>query len=191
MNRISKAVFLDRDGVINVDRPESVCNLSEFVFIPGSIEAIAELTRRGFTIFIITNQSAVGRGLLDSDELDRITAYMTDKIRSGGGDIAGIYFCPHRPEEGCQCRKPEPGLILQAARDHGIDLFSSVMVGDRAGDIESAGRVGCALTVLVGPEAGREMRILSEKGFTPDAVLPDLSRAADWIMSRFPDMDGD
>ncbi len=180
-----KTVFLDRDGVINADESDFIRSLADFTFLPGSINAISRLTRHGFSIFVITNQSGVGRGIIDPGELERIFSRMTREIEMAGGNIAGIYFCPHHPKDACQCRKPEPGLILQAAKDHDIDLSRAVMVGDRARDIESAIRAGCALSVLVGADGEMEQKMLLEKKMAADAVVKDLSRAADWIIAQF------
>jgi len=135
-------VFLDRDGVINVDRRDYVKSWDEFQFLPEVFEALRILAERGFRVVIITNQSAVNRGLMTLDDLNEIHAKMLEEIRSHGGDIEAIYFCPHRPDEDCGCRKPKPGLVRQAAADLGIDLARSYLVGDSDKDVELARSLG-------------------------------------------------
>ena len=108
---LRKVVFLDRDGTINHDSADYIKSRSEFKFIPGSIEAIRLLTLNGFTSIVITNQSALARKFICADELDRIHVLMKDSIASGGGKITDIFFCPHMSNDGCECRKPEPGLL--------------------------------------------------------------------------------
>ena len=136
------AVFLDRDGVINKDRPDYVKSWEEFEFLPGSLEALATLSRTAYAIVIATNQSGVGRGLLTEPTLKEIHARMLDKIRACGGRIDAIYYCPHAPSDDCDCRKPSPGLFLNAARDLRIDLAKSWAVGDSYRDAEAACAAG-------------------------------------------------
>lgn len=185
MNRMPlKVVFLDRDGVINHDSPDYIKNWSEVRFIPGSLPAIKTLNDAGFTVMVITNQSAVHRQMISLDELARIHREMQRAAWAEGGCIADIFFCPHLPEEGCPCRKPSPGLIRRAQEKYPIDLEKSVMVGDSAKDIECANRAGCRHAVLVKTGNGRRAAIaLAEKGRHPDMVADDLAAAAAWIVS--------
>lgn len=132
------AIFLDRDGVINRNPPNYVKRWEEFEFLPGALEALRLLAGLPWQIFIVTNQSAVGRGILPQIALDQIHAKMREEIQSAGGRIDGIYFCPHKPEDGCDCRKPRPGLLLQAAREHSIEFERSIMVGDSPSDLAAA-----------------------------------------------------
>ena len=106
-------VVLDRDGVINRESADFIKTPDEWIPLPGSLEAIARLTRAGYPVSVATNQSGVGRGLFDRDALDAIHDKMRRAVESAGGDLAGIFFCPHAPDEGCDCRKPEPGLLRQ------------------------------------------------------------------------------
>ena len=133
-----QAVFLDRDGVINMDRPDFVKSWEEFEFLPGSLEALAALAGTSYKIVVITNQSGVGRGLLTQETLDQMHARMAERIRASGGRIDAIYYCPHVPEAGCDCRKPAIGLFVKAARDLDIDLTSSWAIGDRYRDAQAA-----------------------------------------------------
>lgn len=181
----SKTVFLDRDGVINTDSPHYIKNWAEFRFIPGSLGAIARLSRSGVAVIVITNQSAINRGLVPLSELEAMHHRLCQAVAAGGGRITDILFCPHRPDEDCDCRKPKPGLILAAAKRYGLDLSGAVMVGDSVKDILAGKAAGCGRTVLVqtgnGIAAGRS---LAQIGQSPDHVAADLERAVEWILSR-------
>ena len=146
---LKKVVFLDRDGVINRDSPDYIKSWSEFEFLPGSISAIKQLTTHGFSSLIITNQSAIGRNMISLADLQQMHTLMKSAISSGGGEITDIFFCPHTPDVGCDCRKPKPGLIYQAQVRFDIDISKTVMVGDSAKDIECARNAGCGHTILV------------------------------------------
>jgi len=140
---VHRVVFLDRDGVINrLNRGSYVTSWDKFVFLEGAKEAIAKLSGSGFLVFIITNQSAINRGLLTEAGLEVIHNNMLCEIEEAGGKIEGIYHCPHRPDEKCKCRKPETGLFERAARDHAIDFGNSWFVGDFDSDREVAERMG-------------------------------------------------
>ena len=181
---LQKVVFLDRDGTINHDSPNYIKSRLEFKFVPGSIEAIRELTLNGFTSIVITNQSALARKLISAEELDSIHDMMKKKIGSGGGKITDIFFCPHMPDHGCDCRKPEPGLIFQAQRKYDIDLATAIMVGDSAKDIECARNAGCGQAVLI--KTGKEYEaanILKKKRIVPDHIAENLYDAARWIIA--------
>ncbi|MBU1344069.1 MAG: D-glycero-beta-D-manno-heptose 1,7-bisphosphate 7-phosphatase [Proteobacteria bacterium] len=178
-------VFIDRDGVINMDSPDYIKSRSEFEFIPRSPEAIALLTQKGFDVIVITNQSVIGRKMITQETLDAIFQKMKVGVKKAGGKIKDIFFCPHTPRENCSCRKPNPGLILDAQKKYQISLDQSCLVGDSAKDIECALNAGCAKTVLVktgnGPKAQQE---LSCKGISPDYIALDLYEAACWIIEN-------
>ena len=184
---LNSVVFIDRDGTINHDSPDYIKNRSEFKLIPGSIEAIRLLTLGGFTSIVITNQSALARKLISPGELDHIHTIMKAAIKSGGGDITDIFFCPHLPNEGCDCRKPAPGLLLQAQHKYNIDLPRSIMVGDSAKDIECARNAGCGKAVLVktGKDDATE-DMLKAKQIAADYTAKDLFDAANWILANSP-----
>lgn len=178
-------VFVDRDGVINRDSPDYIKRPEEFDFLPGSREALCRLTGRGFDVIVVTNQSALGRGLVTREVLDEIHRRMVGAVAAGGGRIRDIFICPHRPEDGCACRKPAPGLILEAQRRHRIDLSAAVMIGDSATDIECARAAGVPTSVLVRTGSGEEaLQDLARRGLAPDVIAADLSRAAAWILAR-------
>ena len=180
-----KVVFLDRDGVINLDSPNYIKSWAEFEFLPGSLEAIKQLTLNGFDLIIITNQSVINRKMVSIDDLDYIHKMIKNTVKSRGGEIKDIFFCPHTPEDGCDCRKPNPGLIFKAQRIHRIDLANTVMVGDSVKDIECARNAGCRHAVLVktgnGIIAEKE---LAEKNIYPDHVARDLLGASSWIIKQ-------
>jgi D-glycero-D-manno-heptose 1,7-bisphosphate phosphatase len=180
---LKKVVFLDRDGTINQDSADYIKGWPEFEFLPRSMEALRDLTAAGFIIIVITNQSAIFRKLISPRELENIHSKMKTAVESQGGKICDIFFCPHMPEDRCDCRKPSPGLILQAQQKHDIDLSTAVMIGDSARDIECAHRAGCGLTILVKTGNGRQaQQILAEKELRPDYVALDLYDAAGWLI---------
>ncbi len=147
----NKAVFLDRDGVINRLYPGNyVTRWEDFEFLGGVKEAIADLASTDFKIIIITNQSPINRGLMTEYELKVIHEHMVDAIVEAGGRIDSIYFCPHAPHEGCDCRKPEPGMFDRAISFHDIDARSSWFIGDFESDEEAAARVGLKFKLAEG-----------------------------------------
>ena len=179
-----KTVFLDRDGVINADSPDYIKSWAEFRFIPGSLDAIARLTRAGRSMIVITNQSAVNRGMVSPVELETMHRRMRQAVYDAGGLITDIFFCPHRPDENCGCRKPRPGMILAARDRYGIDLARAVLVGDSVKDILAGKAAGCR-TILVQTGNGTASRQrLKASGQTPDHVAVDLDRAANWILAQ-------
>jgi D-glycero-D-manno-heptose 1,7-bisphosphate phosphatase len=174
-----KFVFLDRDGVINRDSPNYIKSWAEFEFLPGSQKAITRLTQAGFTIILITNQSAVNRKMISRADLDHIHRCMKDACQILGGHISDIFFCPHTPDERCACRKPKPGLIFQAGEKYNIDIRNSVMIGDSAKDIECARNAGCRQAILVRTgNIVKARRQLAEKNIQPDYIADDLFEAA-------------
>ncbi len=181
--KLDKVVFLDRDGVINRDSRDYIKSWSEFEFLPGSLNALQQLTANGFANIVITNQSAINRKLITKEELEYIHRMMKKNVRSRGGRINDIFYCPHTPEDGCDCRKPNPGLIHQAREVYQIDLADSILIGDSARDIECARNAGCGRTVLVRTGYGKQAEeILREKGISANYVADDLYEAAQWII---------
>ena len=180
-----KVVFLDRDGTINRDSHNYIKGREEFEFLPGSLDAIKNLTRNGFVNFVITNQSAMPRKLISPGELEFVHNLMIEAVARNGGEIKDIFYCPHMPAENCDCRKPEPGLIYQARDKYEIDLRETVMVGDSAKDIECARRAGCGRAVLVksGINQGVE-EDLEARQLHADYVAKDLAEAAEWIIAN-------
>lgn len=180
-----KAVFIDRDGVINKDSKAYIKSWSEFIFLPRSISAVKELTRHHFHSYIITNQSVINRKMVSLETLKTIHTNMMAELASAGGRIDDIFFCPHVPEDRCCCRKPKPGLVLSAQKKHRIHLPSAYMIGDSAKDIMCAKLSGCGFTLLVKTGNYAEaVKTLSEKGIVPDYIAIDLYDAAAWIIDH-------
>jgi len=143
------AIFLDRDGVINENRADHVKSWDEFAFIPGALESIRRLTETGLPIFVVTNQAAVNRGLMSLETLADIHERMKEAIARAGGLITNVYYCPHDSHEECDCRKPLPGMLQQAARDFPIDLSKSFLVGDAWTDVAAGVAVGARSILLM------------------------------------------
>jgi histidinol-phosphate phosphatase family protein len=155
------AIFLDRDGVINRRRADHVKSWAEFEFLPQALEGLREINRMGAPVVVVTNQSAVGRGLLTEADLYAIHERMVSEIAAAGGRIDAIYACLHTPADGCDCRKPAPGLILRATADLGLRIECSVMVGDSVSDLQAARAAGC-ISVLLADGAGAEVPTASD-----------------------------
>ena len=148
-NANRKLVILDRDGVINVDSDAFIKSPDEWVAIPGSLEAIARLNQAGYRVAIASNQSGIGRGLFDMAALNAMHEKMNRAAAAVGGRIDAVFFCPHTQEDECECRKPKPGLLLEAIERFDIDRERSFMVGDRWRDVAAGRAAGCR-TVHVG-----------------------------------------
>lgn len=142
------AIFLDRDGVINVNRADHVKSWEEFEFLPGALESIRRLTQTGLPIFVITNQAIVNRKVISPEALENIHNRMIADVNQAGGHISKVYHCPHDTHEKCNCRKPEPGMLLQAAKEFDIDLAESFLIGDAWSDVE-AGLTAGTRSILV------------------------------------------
>lgn len=173
-------VLLDRDGVINEDSDQFIKSPDEWRPIPGSLEAIALLNAKGFKVAVITNQSGIARGLFDLAMLERIHHKMRRMVAEKGGAIEAIYFCPHGPENGCDCRKPKAGLLRAFAADHQADLHDAVLIGDSLRDIQAAEAVG-ARPILV--RTGKGQKTLNA---IPDLKIPvfdNLYDAANSLVS--------
>ncbi len=143
------AIFLDRDGVININRIDHVKCWDEFEFMPGVLESIATLTRTGLPIFIVTNQAIVNRGTVTAATIEAIHERMIAEIEATGGKIQKVYYCPHDNHESCTCRKPEPGMLQQAAAEFDIDLSQSYMVGDAWTDVQAGLRAGTSSIMVM------------------------------------------
>jgi len=167
-NRDTRLVILDRDGVINRDSDAFVKSVAEWLPLPGSIDAIARLSKAGFTVAVASNQSGIARGLFGLDALEAMHQRMGELVRAAGGTIDQIVFCPHGPDDGCDCRKPAPGLLLQLAAHYGIDLAGVPVIGDAARDLEAARAVGA-----------RPILVRTGKGAATETALPDQLRGVE------------
>lgn len=136
-------VLLDRDGVLITERPHYVLHPDQVRLLPGAGEAVRRLCDAGSRVFVVTNQSPVGRGLTTFDTLRAIHQRLADLLAEHGGRITRFFVCPHRPDNGCTCRKPEPGLLYAARDQAGVDLAHAVLVGDQLSDVQAATRAGC------------------------------------------------
>jgi D-glycero-D-manno-heptose 1,7-bisphosphate phosphatase len=138
----SRLLFLDRDGVLNHDRPDYVKSYSEFAFYPDALTTLRRLRLRNVSVVIISNQSGLNRGLIKRSDFWFMHQKMVETIREAGGDLSAAFYCPHRPEERCTCRKPAPGLLLAASRLYQVALDSTFFIGDRATDLQAAVAAG-------------------------------------------------
>lgn len=151
---MKQAIFLDRDGVLNEvlsERVKFVNRPEDLYLLEGAAEAVAELSKAGYEIFVVTNQGGVGLGFLKEKHLLEIHDHMVEMIKEHGGHIKEVAYCPHKPKAGCECRKPNAGMLIDLASRHDIDLARSVMVGDHERDIEAGIKAGCK-TVFIGIE---------------------------------------
>ena len=138
-----KLIILDRDGTINEDRDDYVKSPEEWVPLPGALEAIARLNHAGYHVVVASNQSGLGRGLFDMAALNAMHAKLNQQLAKHGGRVDAVFFCPHAPDEQCECRKPLPGLMLQIAERYGVNLEQVPVVGDALRDLQAAAAAGC------------------------------------------------
>ncbi|SDN95287.1 D-alpha,beta-D-heptose 1,7-bisphosphate phosphatase [Halomonas shengliensis] len=182
-----RLVILDRDGVINQDSDAYVKSLAEWLPYPGAIDAIARLSRAGWTVAIATNQSGIARGYYDEATLAAMHDELNRLVTEAGGEIAHIAFCPHGPDDGCACRKPLPGLLEEIRTALGMtSLAGSWMVGDSLRDLQAGDAMGCRPVLL---RSGKGERTLAKhpelmaKG-SETRVFPDLADFVDWLLAR-------
>jgi len=176
------AVFLDRDGTIN-EEVDHLVHPVDLRLIQGAGQAIRFLNEAALPAILITNQSALGRGYLSKARLNEVHRELAQQLAHYDAHLDAIYYCPHRPDQGCACRKPEPGLLERAAEEHHLDLGRCYLVGDKASDLEAGRRAGCR-TVLVLTGYGAEQRADIEASTPPDYVAGDLLEAVHWILTQ-------
>jgi D-glycero-D-manno-heptose 1,7-bisphosphate phosphatase len=180
-----KLVILDRDGTINEDSEDFVKTADEWTPLPGALEAIARLNHAGWHVVVASNQSGLGRGLFDVSALNAMHAKMHSLLALVGGRIDAIFYCPHAPDDGCRCRKPEPGLFEQIGERYAIDLHGVPMVGDSARDVMASVNVGCEPhLVLTGKGAAHRGRTLPDTYAKETRVHADLAAFADFLIAR-------
>jgi D-glycero-D-manno-heptose 1,7-bisphosphate phosphatase len=186
---LSEAVFLDRDGTINVEinylhRP------ADLTFIPGAPEAIARLNAAGLLVVVVTNQAGIARGYYTENDMRALHQELVRLLARHGAAVDAFYHCPHHPDFSgpCRCRKPEPGMLLDAARRYEIDLRKSWLVGDTAGDLAAGQAAGCrTILVRTGYGAALESTLASRSDLRPpDAIVDALPEAVDYILARPP-----
>ncbi|KHO46282.1 MAG: D-glycero-D-manno-heptose 1,7-bisphosphate phosphatase [archaeon GW2011_AR3] len=185
----NRAIFIDRDGTINVEMPTYLYQLEDFAFLPGSVEAIAKLSKTDYKLIIITNQGGVAKGIYTEEDVNKINHHIVSELKKHGAEIHRVYYCPHHKDgtvEGysfiCECKKPGTKFFEEAAHEFKLNLKKSWMVGDRDFDIMAGARAGCR-TVLVksginGEEYYRNMTV------EPDFVAPDLKMAVEIILEH-------
>jgi D-glycero-D-manno-heptose 1,7-bisphosphate phosphatase len=164
----TRHVILDRDGVLNREAPEHghILARSDFHWLPGALEGLALMHGAGIRLSVTSNQSAVGRGLMDVAQLEDVMAYMRARAAAAGGPIDAVFYCPHAPDEGCDCRKPRPGLLIAAVQASGINSDQTLFAGDDVRDVEAAQAAGVApVLLLTGKGAGAAAQ-LRNRGFT-------------------------
>ncbi|MEM1155302.1 MAG: D-glycero-beta-D-manno-heptose 1,7-bisphosphate 7-phosphatase [Pseudomonadota bacterium] len=189
-------IVLDRDGVINEDSPDYIRGLDDWRPIPGSIKAIADLSLAGFSIIVATNQSGIARGLFSLADMQAIHSRLHQLVAAKGGAIAGIYYCPHRPEDDCDCRKPGVGLLQVAEQELGISLRDAWFVGDRITDLQTAVAFGCKpVLVKTGRGATTLEALHAEPAYTAPCnglcIYDDLAAVAHSLLSKEPAPIGD
>jgi histidinol-phosphate phosphatase family protein len=177
---LTKAVFLDRDGVINRKAPEGhyVTCWEDFHILPDVVESITLLNRAGFCVIVVTNQRCIAKGLMTVADLEKMHRRMSDSLARAGAIIDAVYYCPHDMEPSCSCRKPAPGMLLDAARSRGIELPASWMIGDSDIDVEAGRNAGCKTARLLAPnEAAHETGSCGAASSATDIVAPSLIEA--------------
>jgi len=179
-----RAVFLDRDGLINKKPAEHdyIKNWKEFKFLPNVAKAIRQLNK-DFLVIVISNQRGVGRGIMSKEDVVDIHNRMRKALEKQNATIDGVYFCPHNIEDNCNCRKPKPGLLLKAARDFKIDLPKSYMIGDDLSDVEAGKKVGLKTILIIKQKSNIFQKIKKER--RPDYIFPDLLEAVKMIEKKF------
>lgn len=170
-----KVIFLDRDGVVNKE-VGYLHKIADFEFIDGVFESCLYFQNRGYQIIIMTNQSGIGRGYYTVAEFEKLTQWMLSRFRAKGIDILDVYYCPHAPEDECSCRKPKPGMLLNAKQKHHIDMANSWIIGDKEADIQAANLANIKNTILV--KSGHKINALNTKA---DFVLASVRQSIDLI----------
>lgn len=177
-----KAVFIDRDGTINVN-VEYLDNPQNFQMYPGVGEGIKKLQESAFKIIVITNQSGIARGFFSEKTLEEIHRRMIKELLAKGASVDAIYYCPHHPEDNCDCRKPKTGLFEKAVKDHGIDVFKSYLIGDRMLDVEAGHKMGLK-TVLIPEKKEMVRREMAQSEIKPDYLCNDFYSGVEWILKN-------
>ena len=179
---LKQAIFLDRDGTINVEK-NYLIDPADLVLLPGVGEALRRSQEAGYLLIVVTNQSGVARGFFTTSDVENLHKHLQRELRPYGVQIDAFYLCPHHPEYGagpCDCRKGEPGMLLQAAREHHIDLAASWMIGDKSSDIEAGSKAGCR-SILVRTGYG----VQEGQGLPPATLITDsLAAAVELILSK-------
>lgn len=175
-------VLLDRDGVISVYTPGYIVNAKDFQLAHGSEQALEMFYRNGYEVVVITNQSCINRGLATRQDIDAVNRRMVEEVKNAGGRIRDIFLCPHTDADNCSCRKPKPGMILDAASKYGIELSQTFFVGDSFTDFQAARSAGCRSIICMTGNP-KTMDAIDSAETKPDAVLNSLLEAAEFIIT--------
>ena len=187
-----KLIILDRDGVINHDRDDYVKSADECLPIPGSIDAIVRLSKAGFTVVIATNQAGLARGKFELENLEAIHEKISNLVEENGGELGGIFYCPHHPDDNCKCRKPKPGLLDAIEAEFNTSVESSYCIGDSLRDLQAAVQKGCKPILVKTGNGVRTMAQLAVPGLQNGApiiepeqvqVFDNLAAATDFILA--------
>jgi D-glycero-D-manno-heptose 1,7-bisphosphate phosphatase len=154
---LPKALFLDRDGVINIDK-EYLHKIEDFEFCNGVFEVLKHFQNLGYLLVVVTNQSGIGRGYYSEEDFLKLTSWMVQEFQNQGITISKVYHCPHTPQDNCTCRKPNTGMFELAFEEFGLDMKNSWMIGDKPSDIQAAKKAGVVNTVFIGKEACKEAK---------------------------------
>jgi histidinol-phosphate phosphatase family protein len=180
-----RAIFLDRDGTIN-EEVNYLSKAEDFRLLPEADWAIHLLQQHGWLVILITNQSGVARGFYTVQDVEAIHDRLQGDLAKVGASVDGIYYCPHHPDDNCQCRKPGTMLFQQASHDFGIDFSASYAVGDKLSDLLPGERLGCGTILVLTGHGQREMEAARQQGFSPDHIAADLYQAVKWIINENP-----
>jgi len=175
-------IILDRDGVVNYDSDEYIKSPDEWIAIPGSLDAIAELNRHGYQVLVATNQSGVARGFYDLEILDRIHEKFMHELAAVGGHVDEIFYCPHHPDEKCPCRKPQPGLFYQMQQKYPLNLAETYFIGDSLSDVQVARLVGCKPILVQTGKGEKTLAQHAEVAGVP--YFPNLAKAVDYVLAQ-------
>ena len=180
-----KLVILDRNGTLNAHREDFVKSDLEWTPLPGSLEAVAKLNHAGWHVVIASNQSGLGRGLFDVASLNAMHAKMNKMLASVGGRVDAVFYCPHSPDENCDCRKPKPGLFLQIGERYGIDLAQVPTAGDSLRDLQAGAAAGCEPHLLLSGMSAACRGAPLPPEFPPNTVVhDDLAAFVDFLLAR-------
>ena len=160
---MTKLIILDRDGVINEDSDNYIRSVDEWIPVPGSINAIVELSKAGYTIAVATNQSGLARGYFPESELDAMHNKMNALVDADGGNIESVLFCPHGPDDNCECRKPNPGMVKQLLTEHNVEASETWVVGDSLRDLQAGLNAGCKVALVKTGKGERTIKVIEER----------------------------
>jgi len=177
---VKKALFIDRDGVINVEK-NYLHKQEDFEFIDGVFKSLRFFHEKGYLLIVITNQSGIGRGYYTEEEYQKLTLWMIEEFAANGVDIAKVYHCPHVEKDECECRKPNPGMIVSAQKEFGIDLENSWLIGDKESDIEAGINAGVGTLVIA--KSGHQ---IDESATKADLVVDSIAQLPSLLKANTP-----